>query len=684
MVGSSVRSRRWGRLAVVLGAIAALTALWSIAAESGTAAPPDCIAPTFTNGLSQAVFPSGTANYINEIGWVETTFDSDFDGKLDRVHFDVSRPMDTGNGCNLKVPTIFEDSPYYANLGPSRNWAVDHELGSPPASRASEPYFTAANTLNQISTIYESVWLPRGYAVVHAESPGTGHSDGCPTSGGTNETLAAKAVIDWIRGRATAYTTRTGKTTMTADWSNGHIGMMGTSYNGTIPVAVATTGVEGLDAIVPISAISNWYDYYRANGAVRAPYTFQGEDLDVLEDAVYSRADEPAPMRLICQNYIRVVTQNNIDRATGDYNSFWNDRNYMNDVANVHAATLMAHGNMDLNVMTKNMDQFYAALRANGVPHQLYFHRGGHGGAPPDSMINRWFTRYLFGVQNGVENEPRAFIVRETNACPPRTGTVDGDQSNVTTLQVLDSSQFTYGQQVTIPVTSSTGTVTNSTGNIVAVPDATHIVLAAAVATAAGSKVAGGATLTSPCATASPTPYAEWPDPAASVANVNLTEGGPTSGGLTFQTGSATTETLTDAPTTNMLTLVNAASNNARLLYKSPVLTKNVRISGTVRVNLRMSFSKPRANLTAVLVDLPATGTLTSNATFQERSTRGWLDPENRGGNPAVSEPIVPGTFYRMHFDMQPKDLVAVAGRRLGIMIVSSDQEASIRPAPRT
>ena len=96
-----------------------------------------------------------------------------------------------------------------------------------------------------------------------------------------------------------------------------------------------------------------------------------------------------------------------------------------------------------------------------------------------------------------------------------------------------------------------------------------------------------------------------------------------------------------------------------------------------------MSSSKAKANLTAVLVDLPATGTLT-NGTFQERSTRGWLDPENRGGNPAVSEAIVPGTFYRMHFDMQPKDLVAVAGRRLGIMIVSSDQEASIRPAAGT
>jgi X-Pro dipeptidyl-peptidase len=29
--------------------------------------------------------------------------------------------------------------------------------------------------------------------------------------------------------------------------------------------------------------------------------------------------------------------------------------------------------------------------------------------------MNRWFTRYLYGVQNGVENDPRAWIVREND-----------------------------------------------------------------------------------------------------------------------------------------------------------------------------------------------------------------------------------------------------------------------------
>jgi dipeptidyl aminopeptidase/acylaminoacyl peptidase len=54
----------------------------------------------------------------------------------------------------------------------------------------------------------------------------------------------------------------------------------------------------------------------------------------------------------------------------------------MPDVRHVHAAVLMAHGNNDFNVMTKNMAQFYEAIKAQGVPHMLYFHQAGRRGRP--------------------------------------------------------------------------------------------------------------------------------------------------------------------------------------------------------------------------------------------------------------------------------------------------------------
>ena len=178
--------------------------------------------------------------------------------------------------------------------------------------------------------------------------------------------------------------------------------MIGASYNGTIPIAAAATGVEGLAAIVPVSAISDWYDYYRANGLVRAPHAdaggtgtnaFQGEDLDVLADAVYSRRDEGNP-RTICRPAIDALKAQ-VARESGDRTAIWRERAY--DLTKIKAATLIAHGGNDFNVMTEQAAQLNAALKAQSTPRLFYFHQGGHGGDPPDFLTNLWFTKYLWG-----------------------------------------------------------------------------------------------------------------------------------------------------------------------------------------------------------------------------------------------------------------------------------------------
>ena len=619
------------------------------------------------------MFSSNPSTWVRGEAWVQTTDDSDHDGVPDRIHVDITRPAETANpACGYKAPVIFEESPYYAGLGPEFTWPVDYELGNPPPPRVPEPNWTARNTSPIISTIYESTWLPRGFAVVHAEAPGTGLSTGCPTGGGPNETEAGKAVVEWLNGKAPAFSSPTSDQQVYANWTNGNVGMTGTSYNGTLAEAVATTGVQGLKAIVPVSGISDWYDYYRANGMVRAPFTFQGEDLDVLADVVYSRAD-----RSICRSEIDGLV-NEEDRVTGDFSQHWAARDYMPDVRHVHAAVLMAHGNNDFNVMTKNMAQFYEAIKAQGVPHMLYFHQAGHGGAPPDVLMNLWFTRYLFGVHNNVEQLPRAWIVREANACPVRQTTAVGDQSNTTTLTVADTRAFSIALTPSIQVSEPDGTVRTATGPaIIAIPDRTHLILSAPVATGTGEKVADGAQISLACsARGNPVPYADWPDPADGPATLHFTAGAPGIGGLTLGAASAGNETLADDATITAQTSAQAATSDVRLLYQSPVLSQNVRISEVPWLSLDMSSSKPKANLTGVLVDYAPDGTATI-------LTRGWLDPENRD-SAAVTEPVTPGTFYRLRFDMQPKDSVITAGHRIGVMILSSDNEATIRPAPGT
>lgn len=351
--------------------------------------------------------------WIREDLWVEAEFDSDRDGNRDRLHVDVTRPRQTATE-GLKVPVIYESSPYYAGTAGSAQslmWDVRHELGAEPPKRSKPPEIVRSGIRPIIAKTEVKDWVPRGFAVVHSSSPGTGLSQGCVTVGGDNESLAPKAVIDWLNGRARGFTTPDGDQTVTADWCTGKVGMTGTSYNGTLALAAATTGVEGLEAIIPIAPNTSYYHYYRSHGLVRSPGGYLGEDIDVLYDFI--RSGNPA-RRAFCDCEVRDTEMaRNEDRRTGDYNAFWAGRDYLNDLGPLKAATLMAHAFNDWNVMPEHSVRIYEALKAKGVPARAFYHQGGHGGPPPLEHMNRWFTRFLLGVPNGVEDEPKAWIVRE-------------------------------------------------------------------------------------------------------------------------------------------------------------------------------------------------------------------------------------------------------------------------------
>ncbi len=379
----------------------------------------NCIAqekaqPIFKDGEAQIVDAfSDPKTWIRHDLWVETDFDTDGDNELDRMHVAVTRPEQTETE-GLKLPVIYISSPYFAGVAgdlPGVMWNVEHELGEIGPERV-HPEVKRRGKRPIISNSHIKKWVPRGYIVVHSSSPGTGLSDGAPTIGGKNESLAPKFVIDWLCGRAKGYTERNGDEEVKAYWSTGKVGMTGTSYNGTIPLAAATTGVEGLEAIIPIAPNTSYYHYYRSNGLVRSPGGYLGEDIDVLYDFVHSgdEANRPYNNKTIRDTEMK----NGMDRQTGDYNEFWAGRDYLNQMENMKAALLMSHGFNDWNVMPEHSYRIYNAARQKGLPSMIYYHQFGHGGPPPLSMMNKWFTRYLHGVENGIENqENKAYIVRE-------------------------------------------------------------------------------------------------------------------------------------------------------------------------------------------------------------------------------------------------------------------------------
>jgi len=370
--------------------------------------------PAFEDGQAQIVdaFADQEA-WVRHDLWVETNFDSDGDGQLDRMHVDVTRPSQTDSE-GLRVPVVYETSPYYSGVGTTAAeyfWDVRHEIGDEPPIRGEMPRIPQQSRRPTISNSHVSTWVPRGFAVVHSQSPGTGLSQGCPTVGGSNESLAPKAVIDWLNGRAKGYTDPFAGEEVEAYWSTGKVGMTGTSYNGTLPLAAATTGVDGLEAIIPIAPNTSYYHYYRSYGLVRSPGGYLGEDVDVLYDFINSGDPE---RRAWCNESVRDTEMaQGRDRITGDYNDFWHGRDYLNAIEGVKAATLMAHAFNDWNVMPEHSYRITEALKERGVPVQIYYHQGGHGGPPPLERMNRWFTRYLYDVDNGVEADPRAWIVRE-------------------------------------------------------------------------------------------------------------------------------------------------------------------------------------------------------------------------------------------------------------------------------
>ena len=560
----------------------------------------DRTVPIFKDGEAQIVDGFKDPDYwIRHDLWVETEFDSDNDGHLDRMHVSVTRPRQTASE-GLKLPVIYISSPYFAGTGETGSkyfWDPHQELGQQPPDRTFQPPVERQGMRPIISKSHAKQWVPRGYVVVHSSSPGTGLSQGCPTVGGANESLAPKAVIDWLCGRADGFITADGFDRVYAGWSTHHVGMTGTSYNGTIPLAAATTGVDGLKAIIPIAPNTSYYHYYRSNGLIRHPFGYMGEDIDCLYEFIHSGPDK---MRASCDLRVRDETMlQNFDRVTGDYNDFWAGRDYLNHMKSMKAALLMAHAFNDWNVVPEHSVRILEEAKKKGLSHQAYFHQGGHGGPPPMKLMNRWFTRYLHDVENGVDKDPRAWIVRE-----------NGERDK-------------------------------------------------------------------------PTAYEDYPHPKAKPVIFHLQGASPKRGKLSTKVRKTeNNETLIDNYSFDGEALARAESTSHRLIYLTPELKQAVHLSGTARVNISLACDREAANLSVWLVSLP--WNKRTNAKITDNIiTRGWADPQNHQSL-TKGEPLVPGKFYSMSFDLQPDDQIIPKGQQIALMIFSSDQDFTLWPNPGT
>ncbi len=271
---------------------------------------------------------------------------------------------------HAKVPVIVDAGPYYGNNGP--------------------PMESRSGHLGRLIDNY----VPHGYAVAAVSVRGTGESGGCMDLMGPDEVADLDQAVTWLG---------------TQDWSNGNVGMVGKSYDGSTPWMVASAGNPHLKTIVPISGVPDVYELMFRNGTseIRGPFLLNALYYSF---AVRERAnppespDEAARLAVhtaegvACPDHAVGLEAALYSGATGgrDPTGYWADRNLKTGVeTNYKGSVLMVQGLQDWNVDPALSIPWAQQLNDSGLfVHQL-LGQWGHSypddyNSPADNPNMRW------------------------------------------------------------------------------------------------------------------------------------------------------------------------------------------------------------------------------------------------------------------------------------------------------
>ena len=425
--------------------------------------------PVFENGLAQPVFKftdgktgekydPATSSIVRYCVYVESDYDMDGDGKRDLVKAFIQVPRSAVEG-NYKAATLYEARPYCAGVQAD---GYDHmkeveskeyrkidfaDLDKEVPARIPEGMISAMDLAlkadpadwyypdkgNNNSMVYENLdnfnyYLVRGFAVVVSAGFGALGSDGFNYVGSEYERDAFKSIVEWLHGDRIGYADREGTVETKADWSNGKVAMTGRSYAGTMPFAVATTGVEGLKTIVPVAGIADWYTQQNMQGAQRYwPKEMLNSFLAYFCSSRYN--DETLSEKQLddIAAFHHELSLQQL-KCGFDYDpDFWGAGNYRLHADQIKCSALIVHGFNDENVSTKQFEMMHTAFEQAGQTVKLILHQGPHitptmanknygiliDGKFYDDIVNEWISHYLYGVENGAEKMPE--VLAQTN-----------------------------------------------------------------------------------------------------------------------------------------------------------------------------------------------------------------------------------------------------------------------------
>ena len=218
--------------------------------------------------------------------------------------------------AGVKVPVIAEFGPYFGETS------------------ASTPDVSQPGSWLGISVIQNL--LPHGFAFAQVSVTGTGSSNHCMDLMGFAEQEGINAAVEWLG---------------TQDWSNGNVGMIGKSYDGSTPWQAAMYGNEYLKTIVPISGLIGVRELMWKNGSseARAPFMHNV----VYGSYGYEADKEEQNLQNACPDYALSSLYGAEAYTFGgsEFSGYWSERYFLDRVLeNYRGSVYIVQGFHDWNV----------------------------------------------------------------------------------------------------------------------------------------------------------------------------------------------------------------------------------------------------------------------------------------------------------------------------------------------
>lgn len=321
----------------------------------------------FTPGRKE-VLPKGWNGYRSRALPCDILVEHDVEIRMRdgaRLYADIYRSPETS--ASNKVPALLGFSPFgkkfsgLAMLNMMTPWNVGVPVGH-------------LSGLEKFESPDPAEWIPRGYAIISADTRGTGDSDGPVVIMGTQE---GEDGYDMVEGLAKM------------DWCNGAVGMVGNSHLAITQYFCAATQPPSLKAIAPWEACSDLYREQFVRGGI-----WQGDFFDYIS-SVFIQG------RHGMENFKEMY------RRDPFRNSYWDDKRAK--LENINIPTYIT-GSWSSGIHTMGSIRGYLEIASKEKwlrfdPWQEWYDIWAVKESTDE--LQAFFDKYLKGMDNGWEKTPK-------------------------------------------------------------------------------------------------------------------------------------------------------------------------------------------------------------------------------------------------------------------------------------